>query len=59
MEQLIQFFEDLSLRKLKQCSLDIIYVISSFEFQKTTISLSPNTNNKPKSRKLEKTIPLI
>ena len=37
----------------------MIYAINSFEFQETNVSLSLNTNNKPKSRKLQKTIPLI
>ena len=48
-----------SLRKLKRYRLDIIYVIDSFEFQETNVPFSLNTNNKPISRKLEKTIPLI
>ena len=34
-------------------------MINSFEFQESNVSFSLNTNNKPKSRKLEKTILLI
>ena len=56
MEQMMQFFVDLSLRKVKWCSLNIIYVTNSFEFQGTNIFCSLNTNNKPNSIKLEKTI---
>ena len=37
----------------------MIYMINSFEFQGTSVSFSLNANSKPKSRKLEKTIPLI
>ena len=37
----------------------MIYKINSFEFEETDVSFSLNTNNKPKSRKLEKTIRLI
>ena len=35
----------------------MIYVMNSFEFQETDVSFSLKTNCKPKSRKLEKTIP--
>ena len=35
----------------------MIYVINSLEFQETNVSFSLNTNKKPKSRKLDKTIP--
>ena len=64
---------DLSPRKVKLCSLDMVYMIGSFEFQDTNFCLSLDTNfclsldtnfclsldtnYKPKSRKLEKTIP--
>ena len=34
-------------------------MINSFEFQETSISFSLYRNNKPKGRKLERTIPLI
>ena len=37
----------------------MIYMIDSFEFQETEVSFSLKTNCKPKTRKLEKAIPLI
>ena len=37
----------------------MIYMISSFEFQGTNVSFGLDTNNNPKSRKFEGTIPLI
>ena len=37
----------------------MIYIINSFEFRETNVSFSLDTNNKPESRKLERTIPLI
>ena len=49
MEQLMQFFVDLSLlRKVRWCSLDMIYLMNSFEFLETNVFFSLNTNNKPK-----------
>ena len=47
------------LRKVKSSSLDMIYMINSFEFQETDGFYSLKTNYKHKSRKLEKTISLI
>ena len=47
MEQLLQFFVDLALRKVKWCSLDMIYMVNFFEFQETNVYFSLNTNNKP------------
>ena len=38
---------------------NMIYISNPFEFQETDVSFSLKTNCKPKSRKLEKTIPLI
>ena len=39
----------------------MIHMINSFEFQETNVNVSSSlkTNYKPKSRKLEKTIPII
>ena len=48
-----------SLLKVKPCSLDMVYMISSLELQKNNVCFSLNTNNKPKSRKLEETMPVI
>ena len=43
----------------KRSGVDMIYMINSFEFQETDGFQSLKTNYKAKSRKLEKTIPLI
>ena len=59
MEQVLQWFVDSSLTKVTLCSLDMIYMINSFECQENDFSFSLNTNEKPKSTKLEKTILLI
>ena len=37
----------------------MIYMINSFEFHEIKVSFIQKTNLKPKSRKLEKTMPLI
>ena len=61
MKQLLQCFADFITEESKRIySFDMIYMINSFEFQKTSVSFSLKTNCKPKSRKkLEKTMTLI
>ena len=47
------------MKKVKLCGLDMVCMINFFEFQKTDVSFSINTNNKAKSSRLEKTMSLI